>query len=478
MRVVIISMILKKVERFIRIKNLLSHGDTVIVAVSGGPDSLCLLHLLVLLSKRLKLRLIVAHLNHCLRPEAVQEANGVAAIAAGYSLAFVTRTVDIREMKRERKISEEEAGRLARYDLLLHAARKYGASKIALGHHLDDQAETVLLNILRGTGPDGLAGILPIKERGGVQMVRPLLCLRRSEIEIYCRENNLQPYTDSSNMELDYTRNKLRLELIPRLEKHYNPKIREALFGLASLAAADRALLQKLAVKHYRRIAAESEGKTTINREAFISLPASLQGRIARLALLKHIPAGQINRLQINRLIEFTKKGSWNKLLVLPGGINASCLYKRLSLYAGTAEREKRVNRLLELTIPGRVVLPGGEIITAMLKTREELRWPPASYQAYIDFDLLSPGKLVVCFRQPGERFHPQGSAGSKKLKDFLIDQKVPVQRRNTLPLVKAGEEIIWVAGIRVAHPYRVTDKTKRVLVLEKKVARRQLPVQ
>jgi tRNA(Ile)-lysidine synthase len=441
------------------------------VAVSGGPDSLCLLHLLHTLAPELKIRMVVAHLNHRLRPEAHKESVGVAGIASAWSLPFETKAVDIRSYKKKHRLSEEEAGRRARYRFLFAIARKYKASVIALGHHLDDQAETVLLNVLRGSSVDGLAGILPKRARAGVKLVRPLLCLRRIEIEEYCDKHNLQPYTDSSNLETDYTRNKLRLELIPYLEKKYNPKIRETLISLSSLASADRHFLNYLARKKLAGIACTSNKNVFIDLRQLKLMPLALRSRILRLALYRFIPAKKISRVHIEQLLDLAENSRPGRQVTLPGGIRVHHAYDRLVIapLSGTA---KMKFEQVSLAVPGTTVIGRDAVISARVVSQSELNWPPPANRAYLDYDKLSSSSLTVRMRRPGDRFYPQGAPGSKKLKSFLIDRKIPLYRRDSLPLVVCGDEIIWVAGLRIAHPYRVTGHTGQVLMLEFKTVK------
>lgn len=461
-----------KVKRFITENSLLAAGDKVVLAVSGGPDSLCLLYILHSLSSELKISLIVAHLNHGLRPEGPIEAEGVSKIAAALSLPFELREADIASYKKAYGLSEEVAGRQARYSFLFDVAARHGATKIALGHHLDDQAETVLLNVLRGTGVDGLAGILPIRTQAGVQLIRPLLCLRRSEIDAYCHDHGLQPYTDSSNLETNYTRNKLRHQLIPYLEERYNPRVKEALFGLAALAAADRAYLQKMARRSYLKLAKIGRKETIIRQAGFLLLPDSLQGRVLRLALYRYLGGVQVGRKHIQELVSFARQARTGQQLPLPGGAVAHLASDRL-IIGKKNKRHQTGFEAIKLQVPGKVIVPGRVIITALLIDKKDITsWPPSRFKAHLDYDSLPPGALQVCPRLPGIRFHPQGAAGSKKLKDFLIDQKVPAHQRDRVPLVMSGEKIIWVAGLRIDDSYKVTEETKRVLLLEYRVPR------
>ncbi len=432
---------------------------------------MALLHMLKAISDSFGFHLVVAHLNHCLRPEADHEEAEVRKLAESWSFPFESGSVDIRHLKKARGISEEEAGRLARYDLFFAAARKHNAAKIALGHHLDDQAETVLLNILRGTGVDGLAGILPSYKRGGVTLVRPLLCLRRHEIEAYCRNHNLYPFTDSSNLETDYTRNKLRLELIPRLEKEYNPRIREALYGLAALAFEDRRFLHALARKKYLALAGVGRREIFFKRKELSTLPASLSSRILRMAHKRFAPSRELDRFHIKQICDLAKSNKTTGQITLPGNVNLYLTQEHLIL-AGGLNNKVEAPFQKYLKVPGKTLLPGGSLVEARVVNKEDLHWPPSKYQAYLDYERIPAGNLKIRTRWPGARFQPQGSPGWKKLKDFFIDQKIPRYRRDHLPLVTAGDEIVWVVGLRIAQPYRVTGDTRRVLVLSFKKMR------
>lgn len=463
---------LKQVEAYIKRHQLLKKNATVIVAVSGGPDSLCLLHILYRLQDSYNLKLVVAHLNHGLRPEAAEEAQAVEELARDYSVCFEKKEVDVKAYKKENHLSEEEAGRRARYIYFHELAKKYKAAVIALGHHYDDQVETVLFNIIRGTGPDGLAGILPARSEGMVKLIRPLLFIRRSEIEDYCRLHNLKPSIDRSNLETGYTRNKLRLELIPYLEEQFNPRIREALFGLSDLARYDRQLLRSVAGKKYNQLARHSSGKVSLALDGLLRLPQSIRGRVLKLALAAYIPGKKLNRLHLERLGNLVEQGNMNARLSLPHNVDVLVTCKSVIIRSGTNHKSEKFDEA-KLNVPGKVYLPGDIVITARVENVASLTWPPLPCQAYLDFEQLPVTTLKVQPRWPGARFHPHGASGSKKLKDFLIDQKIPQWRRDYLPLVTAGEEILWVAGVRIAHPFMVTAATKKVLLLELKALKR-----
>ncbi|MDW7738589.1 MAG: tRNA lysidine(34) synthetase TilS [Bacillota bacterium] len=462
---------MEKVYNFIRQYRLLKKGDTIVAAVSGGPDSLCLLHMLHELKDRFDLRIVVAHLNHYLRPEADSEADEVRRISACWSMPCEVKTVDIRKLKKELGVSEEVAGRKARYDFFYETANKYNANLVALGHHMDDLAETTLMNIIRGTGIDGLSAIMPKRRTGNILVVRPLLCLTRREIEVYCQINMLTPLTDSSNLETEYTRNKLRLQLIPQLEKEYNPRFREALYGLAILARDDRRYLNTQALKAYKKIVCAGPRESILLIKDLFNLAPSIRGRVLRLCLQKIGSSGQITRKHIRLLSGFAKEGNSGKQMTLPGSILVSVAHKNLVIRQVNEEYMKKIERKA-LKVPGKTVINGDTLIETRIIDRGNMKWPPPKNRAYLDYDTLPPGEIMITNRWNGARFHPQGAGGSKKLKKFLIDQKIPYYKRDFIPLLAINCEIIWVVGIRIAHPYRVTDQTRRILQLDYKVCR------
>ncbi len=459
-------MFFDRVRCYIAEHRLLEQGERVVVAVSGGPDSLCLLHLLQRLAPALQLKLIVAHLNHRFRPEARAEAARVARTARRLGLTFIGAAVDVPACCFAGGLSAQVAARIVRYRFLLQTARRFRASAVAVGHHMDDQAETVLFHFLRGTGPEGLAGMLPRRPLGSVHLIRPLLCVTRTQIEAYCRRYRLEPSLDASNLEPIYTRNRMRLELIPHLKERYNPRLAEALFRLGAQAAADREYLRRQARHAFLQLAhREGAGRVILPVSGLLALPAALRGRVARLTLRTMIPARKAGWVQVRRLLDLCAS-SRPAAMSLPGGGMARFAYGRLVIVSSRKEPGEPPEPVI-LPVPGKVVLSwAGGWISAWPAFPDELDWPPPSVRAYLDRDLL-PGPLLVRTRWRGARFYPLGAAGPKRLKKFLIDAKIPRERRDRLPLVTAGEEILWVAGIRIAHPYRVTPDTVRVLVLE-----------
>ena len=458
-------MIISKVETYINRHRLLASGDRVLVAVSGGPDSLALLHILHTLAPRYKIKLAVAILDHRFRPEGLREALAVGRLARRWGLPFFGASLDVPGLSQKWAVSSQEAARRARYRFLLSIAGKWGADLIALGHQLDDQVETVLFNILRGTGVDGLSGMASRRRLGNRILIRPLLGISRREIDEYCEERRLQPFTDPSNLAPVYTRNKIRLELIPYLRENYNPRLPEALIRLSRLAADDRRFLQRKAAERLQEISTRRGNILILDGPSLKGLPAALKGRIGRLALLQVTMPGEVGWKQVQQLIKLCRGRASTAELQLPGGGRVYRLDNRLIFTPAPISRLPV--EAIRLKIPGKTVLSwaNGEI-QARLTRIDKVKWPPSPREAYLDLNRL-PGPLWVRGRWPGARFYPQGSPGSKKLKDFFIDQKIPRHRRDHWPLVVAGEEILWVVGLRIGHPYRVTAETDGVAVLK-----------
>ncbi len=469
-------------------EHLIEKEDLIVVAVSGGADSLALLHILHRLKgdQTLPFSLYVAHLNHGLRGRAAREdAAFVREEARRLGLPCTVGEVDTRAFSRNRGLSLEDGARRLRYRFLVQLAQRTGATRVAVGHQRDDQVETLLLNLMRGTGLDGLAG-MKYKRRldEGVTLIRPLLELSREEVERYCRESKLNPRLDETNLHNDFTRNRIRLQLIPLLEHEFNPKVRRGLQRLSHLLTLDRDFLEREADACLSRLLLKEdeheEHYLVLDGKGLLEEHEALQGRILRLAIRRLLGTvlRNISQFHVRTVLDLLREGSPHGVLHLPGGLRVSRSYDNLTLYYREPPRAGQFVPL-SLSVPGAVSLPvTGIRLKATLFSPEKLKWPPdGKKEAYLDFDQVldkkkhSPvnGKLdlVVRSRLSGDRFHPLGAPGRRKLKSYLIDQKVPRTERELIPLVVAGEEIIWVAGRQISHQCRITPQTKQALVLQ-----------
>ncbi|MGC8787069.1 MAG: tRNA lysidine(34) synthetase TilS, partial [Anaerolineae bacterium] len=355
--------------------HMLSQGDAVIVGVSGGPDSLCLLHLLLRLRDAYALRLHVAHLNHCLRgEEAEADAAFVAQLASEWGLPVTVEKRDVAALARERKLAIEEAARQARYAFLASVARQTGARKIAVGHNADDQVETVCMHWLRGSGLAGLRGMQPVSrlhelrlmgqemmttEESDLLLIRPLLEVPRAEIEAYCATHGLQPRFDRSNLDTTYYRNRLRHELLPFLET-FNPRIREVILRSAAIISADYDYLRQQATKAWGEVVlAENAQAITFDLAKWRALPLSLQRSVLREAIHRlRRSLRNINWIHVENALSVLQTGSTGRIATLPSNLEARLGYDRFTVADKKYEEPlPDLPFLHEVTVP--VQIPG-----------------------------------------------------------------------------------------------------------------------
>ena len=452
---------LAAINKWIIQHRLIIPGDKIVVACSGGPDSLALLHILVQLRPRYPIELKVAHVNHMFRPEAVQEAQFVHTMATRWGLDCEQTEIDVPKYMEETGLSGQEAARLLRYRFLQQVAADWGHGKIATGHHRDDQAETVLLHLLRGAGSSGLGGMRAVNGT----IIRPMLSISRQQIEDYCQQHGLDPVQDSSNLHTDYLRNRVRLELIPLLERHYNPALRESLCRTAAIIGAEQEFVTQMANNKWSEVVREGEGRIFLNIKQLLRLPIALQRQIFRKVIEKkqgHLRGIQF--LHVEKLIEVTFSGAVGITIELPGGLLFTKGYTDMTLLSAV-EAKLESGQSLSTTM---LAVPGyadwnGRKISAILTDRLDGAISP--HRAVLDWDELRP-PLSIRSRQEGDRFAPYGLKGSKKLKDFFIDNKVPRHLRDNVPLVCDDGGILWVAGYRQSERGKVTIATKRYLQL------------
>jgi len=455
----------RKVQRTIERYRMLLPGEKVVVAVSGGIDSSVLLHLLYGLSQEHGYCLHVAHLNHVLRAEESQrDAEFVRDLARGLSLEATLRSIAVRDLIQQGSGSLQEHARRARYAFLEEVAEEVGASKIALGHTKDDQAETVLLNLLRGAGMPGLRGIPPVREG---RFVRPLIEVTRKEIEEYARFHQIASVTDSSNLKSSYLRNRMRLQLLPLLRELYNPQVADTLAAIASILAAEEELLESMASSHLASALLEQgEGRVALSVSALLQEPIALQRRILieaiRLASSTYLHLSHRHIFTLQDLLR-AQNGSQ---LTLPGGMVATKDYDRLTITKGKESPPPAWEYLV--TIDGFIPVPeAGVTLKAKIRRCQEVNFGQSTpLLAFLDMEKIA-APLTVRNRRPGDRFHPLGSAGEKKLKKLFIDAKVSRSQRDKIPLLVCQGEIVWVIGLRINERYRVRDDTQTVLVVE-----------
>lgn len=450
---------LEKVRKTIAGYGMIQPGEKVIVAVSGGPDSVCLLHVLDLLREELQMKLVVAHFNHGLRPqEDESETRLVRSLAASLNLPFETEKsgIDLRAVA-----SLEEAAREARYSFLERVRSRHEGRKIAVAHNRNDQAETFLMRLLRGSGPSGLSAIPPMRD--GV-IIRPLIEVERSEVEAYLKAHGLSHATDSSNAHTAHLRNRVRLELIPLLIE-VQPRLLERLAETATLLREEGELLDALAAEWMEREAeATPQGEITVALAPFLSLPGAMRRRVTR-CIFRTVKGDlrRIGRVHIRSVEDLAKSTKANGSLDLPDRMRVVRVYDRLCFTLRPDKRTPGFSYLVER--PGTLYL--GEIdmtlTLAERKSSQKVTGTASVWTALLDADKVHFPLLIRNFK-PGDRFIPLGMKGHKKLKDFFVDMKVPLSGRRSTPLLCQGDIPIWVGGLRIDERFKVTPTTQRIL--------------
>ena len=469
--------VLDKLEFFLEHECAGLRLDPILVGVSGGPDSLCLLDGLVKANRPV----IVAHFNHQLRPESDQEAEHVYDLAQRYALPFVSASQDVKAFASENSFSLEEAARKLRYRFLFAQARKLGAQVIAVAHHADDQVETVLMHFLRGAGLSGLKGMAAVtllpEFDPEIRLIRPLLRIWRKDIEAYCETHKLETVEDITNLDQTYFRNRLRHSLIPEMET-YNPGFKQALLRSAESLSGDFHLLSEVVDDFWERSVLETgDGFLAFYLMVLqAASPAMLRNLFRRAASHLNSDLRDISFEAVERLVRFSKNGaSVSRDIDFSNGNHVFIEDDKLFVAGRSAEIPTsdwpQIGRQVKLKV-GQPLLLGSNwrlLVqeVASIIDLQSIYTNKDPFQAWMDADLIH-GVLQVRSRKNGDRFQPLGMPeGSIKLSDFFINEKLPARGRNNWPLICRDSEILWIPGYRSAHPYRVTDSTRRLYHFE-----------
>ena len=482
--------LLVKVGQSVKENDLLARGDPVVLGVSGGPDSVGLLYLLRGIG--LDLRLHIAHLNHLIRgAEAEEDARFVARLAEELGLPATIEARDVPAAQKRLGGSLEEAARRERYAFLEEVAEKVSAKKIALGHTADDQVETILQHILKGTGLRGLRGMLsrrPLRPGSGLFVIRPLLGIWHQEIEEFLGEQCITFRRDRTNVERSFLRNRLRHELLPLLEADYNKGIKEALLRLGQGAQlAYDFLTQKVLEVEEKGLICRTSNVGHRTSDVDISLLLDLHPAVAsefirevagRLSVKQkpvRASAGLGSKLRDFSITHFKEimrlaRGETGKVMHLPGGVRVVKEYGQLRFEAAeTGESERADFAEVEelIRVPGRTEIADFGLEFEVEATRkedfEDFLKRKSRWQEAVDMACVSV-PLRVRYRRSGDRFWPLGARGEKKLKEFFINQKVPRRLRDRIPLVVSGERVVWVVGYRIDERVKVTETTQDIL--------------
>jgi tRNA(Ile)-lysidine synthase len=458
----------ERVLGFIQKHRLLSEGEKLVVAVSGGADSVCLLHILANL--QLKLKLHIAHLNHQLRgADSDADAEYVSDLARKLAIPGTIEKRDVKGYQKEQRLSLEEAAREVRYRFLAQVANSIGAKRVAAGHTKDDHIETILMHLIRGSGTRGLRGLQPstLWQSGADSLiiVRPLLEISHEETEDYCRQQNLMPRLDASNLSLSPLRNRVRQQLMPLLES-YNPAVAEALLRTGRIADDDISFLDEEVSRLWDEVIRQERQTIVLDKAAFEPLPPALKRYLLRAAVERLLgSAKDIEMRHIEEMMSLATKSA-GKRLNLPGGLTFAVEYDRYLLTPDLSALSPLppLKGEFPLKIPGETRLPGWRVEASIVERGDVTE--KDDFTAYLDL-AKSGDRLTVRARKKGDRFQPLGLSQTKKLGEFMIDAKIPQAWRGRIPLVCSGEQILWVVGWRLDERAKVGAKTKRVLRLQ-----------
>jgi len=447
--------------------HMLAQGDAVLVGVSGGPDSVALLHSLVAIAPKWSLRLVVAHLNHQLRgPTADEEAAFVSKIAAGLGIPCKIASRNVAEYGIRYRLSVQEAARAVRYAFYDEVAAEYSADKIALGHHADDSAESILIHLLRGTGPLGLVGIPPVRDG---RIIRPLIDLTRKEILAYLERHGLEYVLDRSNLDTDYLRNRIRHQLLPLLREEYNPNMVDALNRLGSILGDEEDFWDLTVGRVFEELSWKRiPHGMSLSVSRLSGLHPALLRRVVRHAVLS--VKGDLKRIghvHVEAVIQLVVGSSPSGRLDLPDSITVLRDLEAVNFLS----EPPQVIAGFEHDIPGIQTTPIPEIgiaLKLLVCDGDEVS-DPKSYPlttALFDMEAITFPLTVRSFKE-GDRFNPLGMSGSQKVKTFFINQKVARRERLRCPILLSGGHIIWVGGYRIDDSVKITEKTRKILKAE-----------
>ena len=473
-------MINRKIISSVLESNTIPQDSTVILGLSGGPDSLCLLHVLDQLSDAMNIKIVPVHVNHKLRgKKADEEQDNVVRICDKMGLDCMVFEAECAELAKDMQVSTEEAGRIIRYEIFDEVADSFVTDDkeqenkivIATAHNADDQSETVLFRLIRGTGVHGLSGISMSRySDAGYVIVRPLLEVPRVDIEAYIEANNLKPNKDESNEETDYTRNKIRLKLIPYLEKNYNPSIKEALRRYATIAEIDDNFMEEIAYNACLEDMTIEQDKVVLRLENLRDMHVAINRRIVSIALAQVGLQEGVSFEIVANMIALFYSDNPSAQIDLPGGFVACREYDNLVI-------EKASEREVKDPCEGLRLMP-------QIMRKREFKPIEGELYAAFDYDAFNEaypgrvGELALRTRREGD-FIAMKDGKSKKFQDFLVDSKIKKADRDKIIVAAIGSEILWIIPCnylptkvlrekgRFSQNYQINDTTERVLFLE-----------
>ena len=446
--------------------HMLEPGDRVLLGVSGGPDSVALLHLLQSKAKVYGYTLHVVHVHHMLRPEADMEARYVEQLALQYDIPFRLYKIDVAQYAQIHKMSLEQAGHAVRFQCFRDAKAHWNINKLALGHHRDDRAESVVLHMIQGCGPDGLCAMPPVDvwdASDDSKLIRPFAHVSKEKIVQYCMDEGLNYYIDATNLEPDFLRNRIRLELLPRM-KQYNPQIAEALVRLQDVCSAELDYLTQQVEQVWAQHSVIHTASVQFPAEVFRMQHVALQRRLLRCMYQAwNGNTENLSFLQVEQMRSIAMQYDGTQEVDLANGVRFSRRYDMLCMNAKENQRQNIEPVLWDIAMQTTC-----DIWNGTFTFEPDVLYDGQNqdaYTIYADADKLS-AQLEIRTRRQGDAVQLSGAGGHKSIKKFLIDKKVPKDLRDVLPMVVSNGQIVWIPGLYRADFIGVAEQTKRICKL------------
>ena len=454
---------LDRVRAFTEKYQMIRPGDRIVAGISGGADSVCLLFLLRELCREKGASLFAVHVNHCLRgAEADGDEAYVRELCGRLTIPLRTVSFDVKGRAAREHLTLEEAGRLCRYEAFAEEARLLSGARIAVAHHAGDQAETVLFQLFRGSGLKGLSGMSPVRDN----IIRPLLCVEREEIEAWLTERGIAWRTDSTNLTMDYTRNRIRGDILKTAREQINVKaVRHVAEAAAELGEVEQYLERKTDAA-YRLAVREEDDARFVFANAFSREETLIGGRVLRRCMAELGGLKDVERVHIEQIRELMEKQIGSRI-DLPNGRSARRDYEGVRISrGGKPARQQGSPASICPEIPGSVRIRG-QIWEFTLLAAEKIEIiPQKTYTKWFDYDKIKKC-LEIRGRKPGDYLEINRAHGRKKLKAYLIDEKVPAAERDELRLLADESHIVWIPGYRISEAYKVTEDTRNILKVQ-----------
>lgn len=454
-----------KVYHYIEKNQMIEEDAGIVAGISGGADSICMLDLLLRIQKRIPMKLYVVHVNHGIRGiEAKQDADFVRQLCIEHELPFILKEIDVPSYAKKKGITMEEAGRILRYEVFQSVKNEYHASKIAVAHHMNDQAETVLFHLFRGTGIRGMGGITPIRD----DIIRPLLCVTRSEVETYLEENKLKFRTDQTNFDNCYTRNQIRNQILPIIKQDMQEKVIEHIAHTALLFQEAEQYLCKQAEKIVENEVIFMKEKCEIPIDVLKKQEDIIKSYIIRACLEKICNGSKDLSAQHLKSICGLIDSDVGKSVDLPASRKAKRSYDTISIFTWNEMQTKySFFEPVTLGIPGKYRIDEDSFIELKLENYEKNRNIDAkTYTKCFDYDKIKTS-LLLRNRSKGDYFSVNQNDDHQTVKSYCINQKIPKEDRDSLLLIADDTHVLWIIGYRISEYYKVSEKTKRILRIQ-----------